>query len=114
MFHYVAYLPHLKLPNFSQLRQNWADSSVTPKIKVNPTQVSDHMDHPVEPLCMHHSPVPYLLDELLLPPQGVFHGVPHHLELPPALAQGHALGDDVERDQLGLQSPLAVLLRSLD
>ena len=72
------------------------------------------MGHPVELLWMHHSLLPYLLDELLLSPERVFHGVPHHLELPPALAQGHALGDDVERDQLGLQSPLAVLLRSLD
>ena len=60
-----------------------------------------------------HSLFPDLLDELLLPPEGVLDGVPDHLELPPALAQGQALGDDVEGDQLGLQSPLAVLLGPL-
>ena len=43
----------------------------------------------------------------------MFDGVPHHLELSPALAQGQALGDDVEGDQLGLQSPLAVLFSPL-
>ena len=72
------------------------------------------MGHPVEPLWMHHSLLPYLLYELLLPPERVFHGVPHHLELPPALAQGQALRHDVEGDQLGLQRPLAVLFGSLD
>ena len=61
-----------------------------------------------------HSLFPDLLDELLLPPERVLHGVPDHLELPPALAQGQALGHHVQRDQLGLQGPLAVLLGTLD
>ena len=43
----------------------------------------------------------------------MLHGVPDHLELPPALAQGQALGHHVQRDLLGLQRPLAVLFGTL-
>ena len=35
------------LPNFYQPMQNWADSG-TLKIRVNPTQVDDEMNHPVD------------------------------------------------------------------
>ena len=34
------------LPNSHQPKQNWADS-VTPTIHVNPTQISEQMNHPV-------------------------------------------------------------------